>query len=243
VKYKSINELKRESEDVVLLCTGASLNDINDKTWKWILEQDTLAVNNFVYHPWVVPKWNHLEIKSYDFPYEQKYLEVKWNDGWKNVGYIFPTERADYISSCIGHNEEAKLFTYNFHRRGQHPKVNPNVVVDANFNPNDGKIYKSYDTSMSSIFQILYLMNYNRIIIYGMDMTTSAYFWTTMDIDVHDRWNKAREGKTVDKPHNAGHLKNYVIDFNERHMKPKGREILVGHKTTALYPSLRLLER
>lgn len=235
-----ISDIKRNSDDVVLLCTGKSINDITDKQWNWIQVQDTWAVNNFVYHPWMVPKFNHLEVKSYDYPYEQRYLNEKWEKGWKNVGYVFPNDRGSYIASCIGHSNEAKIYTYTYARRGEHPRLKPDVKIDAKFNPDDGNIYKSYDTSMSSIIQILYLIGYKRIVIFGMDMTTSEYFWSNMNIDVHDKWNKAREGKSIDKPHNAGHLKEYVIDFNERHMKPKGREILVGHKTTALYPSLKL---
>lgn len=240
MKFRHINELKRESEDVILLCTGSSLNDIDDKTWKWILKQDTMAVNNFVYHPWVIPKWNHLEVKTYDFPYQQKYLDDKWELGWKNVGYISPSHRADYIASCINH--PAQIYTYEHIKRKDHPKDTPNFHADAKFNP-DGAICKSYDTSVSSIIQILYLMNYTNIIVIGMDMINSKYFWTDMDIPVHDKWNKAREGKTMDKPHNASHLKNYIIDFNERHMKPKGREIFIMTEKTALYPSLRLWEK
>lgn len=240
--YRNINELVRCSDDAVLLCTGASINEISKNTWGWILAQDTFSVNNFVYHPWVVPRYNHLEIKSYDFPYEQRYLNEKWNKGWKNVGFIFPSERADYIASCIGHSNEAKIYTYKYIRRGDHPKKQPGIKIDAKFNVNDGNIYKSYDASMTSIIQMIYLMGYKRIIIYGMDMISSEYFWTNMNIDVHDKWNKAREGKAMNLPHNASHLKEYVISFNELHMKPKGREILIGNKSTALYPALKVFE-
>ena len=239
--YKPLSQLERKSENIVLLCTGSSLNDTTDEQWKYLLQQDTLAVNNFVYHPWIVPKWNHLEIKSYDFPYQQRYLDLKWLRGWKSVGYIFPEHRADYIASCIGHTDVAKLYTYKFAKRGDHPKNNPNIKIDADYNPNV-IIHKSYDASMTSIIQILYMMQYKNIIIIGMDMVDSGYFWSDMDIDVHDKWNKAREGKTKDKPHNASHLKDFVIDFNNRHMKPKGREIFINTDKTALYPTLRRWE-
>jgi hypothetical protein len=61
-----------------------------------------------------------------------------------------------------------------------------------------------------------------------------------MNIDVHDKWNKAREGTTKEMNHNSSHLKEYVIDFNDRHMKPKGREIFITSTKTSLYPALRL---
>ena len=224
-----------------MLCTGSSLNDVTDEQWKWLLAQDTLAVNNFVYHPWIIPKFNHLEVKNYDFPYQQRYLAEKWEKGWKNVGYIFPNERSEVMIDCIGHKNEAKIHTYDYIRRGDHPKKNPNIKIDADYDPNN-RIYKSFDASMSSIIQILYLMKYKNIIIIGMDMTNSGYFWSEMDIDVHDKWNKAREGKAKEQPHNASHLKDFVIDFNTRHMIPKGREIFIISKKTALYPTLRLWE-
>ena len=237
MSYKNVKELERKTEDIVILCTGASVNEMNDRQWEWIMSHYTMALNNFVYHPFIVPSYCHMEIKSYDFPYQQKYLNDKWSMGWGDVGFIYPNERADFMTKCIGHSE-AKIYTYDFKARGEHPKKNPNVIINADYNP-DTTIYKSYDASMTSVIQLVYMMGYKNIFILGMDMLSSEYFWSDMNIQVHDRWNKEREGKSMDKPHNASHLKNFVIDFNARHMLPKGREIFVLNRTTALYPALR----
>lgn len=239
MKYKNVKELKRLTEDVVILCTGSSVNEMDERQWKWIMSHDTMAVNNWVYHPYIIPRFNHLEVKHYDAPYQQKYLNDKWNMGWSEVKFIFPNERADYLAKCIGH--QAKIYTYDFKARGEHPKKNPNVIIDANYNPN-GAIYKSYDASMTSVIQLVYMMGYNNIYILGMDMLNGKYFWSDMNIPVHDLHNKAREGKPAHTPHNASHLKNFVIDFNARHMVPKGRNIYVLNKTTALYPTISYYE-
>lgn len=233
----------KKTDTIFLIGSGSSINEITEKQWDIINSYDNMGVNNMFYHPFFIPKSLHLELKSYDWVIAKDRLEEKWELGWKNVNYIFPTERATYIADAIGHKNQSKIFVYKYAKRGKHPKVDKgHTTIDANFNPNT-VIYKSYDSSVSSIIQILYLMGYENIILWGIDMSNSKYFWTDMAPEVrglvHDMWNKQREGKSKDLPHNASHLKNYIIDFNNRHMIPKKREIFVGHTTTALYPELK----
>lgn len=235
--------LKNKKTDVVFLIgSGSSLNDLTENQWNIINKYDNLGVNNIFYHPFFIPKMLHLELKSYDWGIAKERLKEKWEKGWKNVKYILPIDRSRYIADAIGHIGEATIFTYSYKSRGEHPKKNPNVKIDANFNPLE-YLFKSYDTSVSTIIQILYIMGYRKIILLGLDMNNSKYFWTDMKPEirgkVHDEWNKQREGKDKNQPHNASHLKNYIIDFNNRHMIPKKREIFVGHTTTSLYPELK----
>lgn len=243
--FRPIKDLfkQKTGDTAILLGTGSSLNELNEDTWSFINKHDNLAMNNFVYSPSFIPKWNSLELKSYDYDIQRRRLEEKWDMGWKNVGFVIPAHRAQYLSGAIGHGEEAKMYTYGFVSRGQHPKLNKNVKIDANFDPNDGNLYKSYDASTSTMIHLLYLMGYKNIVLYGIDCNNGYYFWSSGDPiygETHCLTNKQHEGRDPKQPHNAGHMKDFIIDFNHRHMKPYGREIYVGHKSTALYPHLKL---
>lgn len=224
----------------MVLATGESINSITDNQWDDIKSCDSVALNNFFYHPWFVPNMLAVELKKYDGPLAKERLTEKWAQ-WQHVKYIFPVNRAEYISSCLPAG--AQIQTYKFTARGDHPKTNPNVKINAKFNPDDGNIYKSYDSSVTSLIHILYLMNYKNIIIYGATMRDSKYFWSSGDAKygkVHHLFNKAHEHNDPNRPHNASHIKDYIIDFNDRHMLPAGRQIWVGDTNTALYPELEV---
>jgi hypothetical protein len=233
-----------KTENVVVLATGESINDITPELYEHIKENyDILAINNFFYHPFIVPNMLHLELKHYDAQNALKRLREKWRLGWKNVNFIFPKSRSSFLIRYIPNG--ATCAVYNFKIRGDHPKINPNVIIDANFNPDTG-IYKSYDSSVTSIINILYLMGYKNIIINGMTMTNSKYFWTNMEPELRGEvvhlYNKAHEHDDPNKPHNASHIKDYIIDFNKRHMLPNNREIYITSEDTALYPDLKIWE-
>jgi hypothetical protein len=244
---KTLNDFfkTKESDIVCLIGSGSSLNDLTPAQWKFIAKHDNFGINNIFYHPTFVPKYLTMEIKHYDFEPSRIHIERKWEKGWKDVHYILASDRAEYTSKVIGHQNEAKIYTYDYIKRGEHPKKNPNVKINADYDPNT-RIYKSYDASISAVIQMLYLMNYEKIILFGIDMIDSFYFWSHLDPKIygpfHDMTNKAREGKDPKLPHNASHLKDFVIDFNEKHMRPKGREICIVSTKTALYPALKLLK-
>ncbi len=243
--YRPITDLwKEKSSDVaVLIGAGTAINDITPAEWLKIGACDTLAMNNFAYSPDFIPKWNSLELKHYDKQNMQDTIAGKWEAGWKNVGFILPKNRAPFMAEAIGHPTEARIFSYNFISRVTHPRIDPTVVVDADFNADDGNIWKTGDATTSSMIHLLYLMGYKSIVMYGFQMTSSYYFWSSGDPKYGKTYcltNKDHEGKDPKMPHNAAHMKEYTIDFNRRHMLPKGREIFIGDTDTALHPHLRL---
>ena len=231
----------KSTDTIFLIGSGSSLNEITEDQWAIINKYDNMGVNNIFYHPFFIPKALHMELKKYDWEIAKERIEEKWEMGWKNVSFIFPVEKYAYLSGAVGHSKNAKIYTYRYVKRGLHPKKHLETKIDANFDPHK-ILHKSYDSSVSVIIQMLYLMGYTNVILWGLDMSNSKYFWTDMKPEVrgivHDEWNKQREGKSKDEPHNASHLKGYIVDFNNRFMKPKGKNIYVGHKSTALYPEL-----
>lgn len=244
---KSLKEFykTKETNIISVIGSGSSINRLDKKQWDFITNNDSIGVNNIFYHPTFVPKYLTMEIKSYDFEPSKQHIERKWNNGWKNVHYILAADRAEYTSKVIGHKSTAKIYSYPYIKRGDHPRNNPDVKIDAKFDIS-GPITKSYDSSVTAIVHLLCQMGYEKIVLFGLDGYNSYYFWSHLDPLIygpfHDLTNKAREGKDPNKPHNAFHIKDYIIDFNNRWMLPNGKKILVGHKDTMLYPALDLYE-
>lgn len=235
----------KSTKSIFLLGSGESINNLTDKQWDYINNNDNMAVNNFWYHPTFIPKFNSVELKTYDGSITNERLKgEKWENGWKNVNFLITNDRYNFISKCIGHND-AKIFTYSYKTRGIHPKIEPDVKINADFNPDSGSIYKSYDSSVTSLIHILYLMGYENIVLIGLDMNNSRYFWSSGDPiygKTHCLFNKDHEHNDPDRQHNASHIKDYIIDFYYKHMAPKGRRIILGNTETALYPYLPLLD-
>jgi len=81
-------------------------------------------------------------------------------------------------------------------------------------------------------------MKYKRIILMGTDLSDGRYFWTGKPEfgEVHCQSNKDHEGKPASAPHNAAHLKSYIINYSKKYVP-----IFVGYKKTLLYPEIPYL--
>ena len=242
VEIKSITDFFKEktSDTIFLLGTGSSINEI--KRWDEIFKHDTLCINDWYNHPSIVPKWCHIEIiGNKNFLIAKNKLEKCWERGWKNVGFIVQEEALDILLLAIDHLDlkNTKIFKYKVKNRGKRKEIK-NISSNADFDPNNGNIYKSYCFSITNIIHLLYLMGYKKIICWGVDMINSKYFWTDMAPEVRGEVDLLYENIAPSYPHRSILIASYIIDFNKRHMIPQNKEILIGNKTTALYPSLKL---
>jgi hypothetical protein len=239
--------LEKKNDIAVLLGSGSSINDLTVKQWEKIITYDFWTMNNFVYMPIipfacnfpVIPNFYHIEVKTYDKDIVRKHFDQKW-DYYKNCNIIIPKKRFEFIREAVGHLEQTKFFIYDFDKRDE--KRADKANTNADYKIDLKTVVKSYDASVTGLLDMMYKFGYKKIIMIGFDMTNSKYFWTDHPEfgEVHDRFNKEREAtKTADQPHNASHVKNFIIDFNRRHMIPNKREIVVGNTKTALYPDIR----
>ncbi len=235
IKYK-------KSDICVFLGCGPTINKINNDQWSNIKKHDVWAINNWVYHPFIVPNFYHIETKQYDrLITKERLLEKK--EKYKNVIFLIPNEKTSVFRNAVGEPNIEGFFLRRFYyktilrdRRRTHSIWNANYVIDPN------KVTVSYDTSLSGLIEILYKMKYKKVVLCGVDLNNSFYFWTGNDPKygkVHHQTNKAHEGKDPQKPHATYKIKDFIIDFNERFFKPIGCEIYIGSKESALFPYLR----
>ena len=55
------------SDHCVFLGSGSSINNVTMKQWVKIRTMDVWTVNNWIYHPFIVPNFYHVEAKWYDY--------------------------------------------------------------------------------------------------------------------------------------------------------------------------------
>lgn len=235
----------KKSDICVLLGSGPSICDISKKEWEVLGKVDTCALNNWVYHPTFVPNFYFIETKWYGYDILQRRLQEKF-EAYKNVTFFFQKGKGirepgtklvrPLKNVAKGFPTRIEFNVVSRDRKRTHE------VYTSDYRINLSKFTKSYDISITYIFEFLYRMGYKKIILYGVDLLNSLYFWTGGDPkygEVHHQWNKQHENKDPQEPHATYKIRDFIIDFNTRWMVPEGKEIVVGHKTTTLYPYLK----
>lgn len=109
-----LSDLKQyiSSDTAVFLGSCSSINYITDEQWNKLLSFDTWAVNNWVYHPTIVPKFYHLEVKQYhDNDILKRRFEEKW-EKYKNTRFLTEIYKKELICEVIGHEHESNIYTY-----------------------------------------------------------------------------------------------------------------------------------
>lgn len=235
--------VSKRSDTCVLLGSGQSINAITDESWEKIKECDMWAINNWVYHPDIVPNFYTIEVKHYNYMLMQRRLKEK-AELYKHCNFLFTRDKT--IKMPDGKRlplygvafEGAKTFEFPIQPRD--PK-RTHIIFTAKYTPDEIVVTKSYDMSVTAIFEMIYRFGYKTVVVYGIDLTDSYYFWTDRPEcgEVHHATNKAHEGKDPKLPHATHRIQDFIFDFNDRWMRPAGREIFVGHKETALYPGLK----
>jgi hypothetical protein len=241
----TISELKSNSNTAIFLGSGSSINEITPEQWDVLKRFDLWTVNNWVYHPAIVPHFYHIEVKHYNYKLIQKRLKEK-RYLYRDVNFIFPKDKTIRLLSRKGNHyirDVAKGFKNIFEYRGlvRNPKRTHNPF-NANYIPDPVRLTKSYDMSLTAVFELMWKMNYERIVTFGIDLRDSYYFWTGGDTKygkVHHQTNKAHENKPPAQPHATFLVKDFLIDFNRRWFRRHKKEgIFVGHISTALYPEI-----
>jgi hypothetical protein len=208
---------------------------------------DIWTVNNWVYHPSVVPDFYHIECKWYNYQLMQRrFLEKR--KMYANVNFIFPWRKTVKMKdkSILPLHQVAPPECRKFHYRARARDIRrTHPVFTADYKPTIKAVTKSYDMSMTSVLEMMFHFGYRDIILFGVDLKDSRYFWGDGDPkwgEVHHKSNKEHEGKDPNEPHATHRIKDFIVDFHRRHCEPNGRGIYVGHKDTALYPDLELRE-
>ncbi len=235
---------QKKSDTCVLLGSGPSINFITKEEWDAIRACDIWTLNNWIYHPTIVPDFYHVEAKYYNFPILKRRFNEKRKQ-YQNVKYLFEKGKGLRLrdgSSALLHTVVGDMpYKYEYAMIKRDPRRTDKVFT-AKYVMQKSRLTKSYDMSIAVLLELIYRLGYKHIVIFGIDLYDSTYFWTGGNPvygEVHHQWNKQHEGKDKNLPHSTHKIKSFIVDFNFRWMVPANREILVGHTRTNLYPDLK----
>ena len=225
------------SDTAVILGSGSSVNDITNEQWEKLKTFDLWALNNWVYHPYIVPNFYHIETKLFDAEIVKERLNEKWEQ-YKNVVYLLPATKPELVK-IIGHEEEAQLYEYSYIKRELYKHCDAHYRIIPK-----GPIVRSYNASITALIDMIYKLSYKRIIFVGVDLYDSKYFWTGNDPiygKVHMQWNKEDTGKGMNEKHQTHKISSFITSFNDIWMLPNNKEMFVMSKKSLLYPKIRYI--
>lgn len=226
---KDLTELckLKGSKVAIFLGCGSSINRITKEQWKRIRTFDTWASNFFIYHDFV-PKFYHLELKSGIPEHLRIWRERKRSKGKKYREVVFVIKSDEpHLIKAIG--EHKHIYCYKRVKGKCDPKalIHPAIVTH------------NCQASLTVVLELLKRFDYKKIILFGVDLKDSRYFWTDDSKygQVHDNTNS---GQARDKLHTtAPKVLKYLYGFNKYKM---GGNLYVGHKDTLLYPGLTYVD-
>ena len=156
----------KKSDTCVLLGSGPSICDISEKEWEVLGKVDTCALNNWVYHPTFVPNFYFIEVKWYNYDLIKRRLAEKFEE-YKKVVFLFPKGkgiRNPNTNITLPLKNVAEGFPtrieYNIASRD---RKRTHEIYTANYAIKTSKFTKSYDISITCVFEFLFRMGYKKI--------------------------------------------------------------------------------
>ncbi len=223
-RYRKYKELKQyvKSDIGFFLGCGPSIGRITSEQKSIIESHDVWASNFFIYHD-IIPNFYYAEIGMKYMKLWKEKLKEK-GDLYKDVKFMFHKDNPN--DPLI--DETPNIFMYE-KRKG----INGAEYIL------DGFVSPSRGASLILILDMMCLMGYKKIILFGVDLFTSTYFWTGDEKygKTHLQTNKNMK---VNTPHiTAVKVIPFVEGFSEKNMNG---ELYVGHKETLLYPKLKYID-
>lgn len=235
------------SNTLAILGSGSSINELSDDDYSFISSVDSLALNWWGVYNDFIPDFYKFELG--------KEIRHKWTNAindksseYKDTIFIYEPERM----FNEGENAAETLLDLNDPIRKNMVDIRLFQYYQHNSKDFNHKILKSlfptslrdrilhYRGSLSQALAIAYLMDYKHIILFGVDLNHSGYFFS----------NKSNSHKTTDqgKSKNSRHstaetkstkgIHEYIKYVNDNILDPEEKSLYIGSKNSLLYPGL-----
>jgi len=220
IDFRKLVDYKKSDIGIFLGC-GSSINDITDEQWAIIDKCDTWTSNNFLYH-WFIPDFYHVELKSERHKWiklwkQRKLLKLSSYD---KVKFIVWQDHCDHILPAIG--KHPMIFGY------------PRLTLKRNteFKHVDDMATHSQIASLTLVLDLMYKMKYKKVILFGVDMKHSKYFWTDTD-----EFGETHCNTNANLPHNKPHTTasktvDFIMEISKRWFN---NTLYIGSKKSLLY--------
>ena len=233
----------RKTDTVIFYGCGHSINDITREDWNILKQYDSMSLNWFMYHDFIVPTFYYRgENSGRIFGQKWKKLFNEKRGMYKNTTFL--TKKSKHIDlSNVGVKQAYILnFHWGFSKKLLKQK-GPEKAYEKSlkgFKIMPDKLYFFGRSTVCPMMVLLYQMGYKEIILYGIDLSDRRYFWSDKKkVDVHWRWNRERMpiSSMADKPHpNLDSTMYFMPFFNDNYMDGN---IYVGSIKSALSEHLK----
>jgi len=250
--YNSMNGLntlgeKKDSDTLAILGSGDSINELDDDDYSFLSSIDTIALNWWgVYHDFapdfykfelgksIKNKWiNKINKKSGEykntiFIYEPERMFIEGENAAETILELSEPVRNNIVDIRIiqyylSNNKKFKnsLLPYLF------PITLQNRIVH-------------YRGSLSQAIALAYLLNYDNIILFGVDLNDSDYFFS----DHPDSHKTTDQGKNKEELHSTANsdqthgIHKYILYIRNEVFSPEGISLFIGSKESLLHPEL-----
>lgn len=249
LRKQSYRQPQRTSDALAILGSGASINDLNAEQWDYIRQIDSFGLNFWLVHDFV-PTFYMFE-GALEPDLQARWVELlnRKAEAYQHTTILLPLggiyRRAKSICGSLYQLDERL-------RRQVRPVHNAYVRTE-NLQLDDFPIkdllpshpygyHPHFRGSLSVALSFAHAMEYETIILYGVDLNRSDYFWSDWSpLPIPRATNHGR-------PTNAVHMTSstrfgvgiheYVYHFNQRILGPARKRLYIGSKNSLLYPTL-----
>jgi hypothetical protein len=242
----------KKSDSLCILASGSSINQISAERWAMIAQMDTAGINFWLFHPFV-PRMYFFEALA---PGDR----IARDELFFQLASRRAAEYADTLKVATTLPLELKcppqwqghLYTYEpipvpARTQAEFRSGLKYLLRKGMFRPQTRiqRLFKQA-TSVSSLVALGVAMRYRRIILCGVDLQHSQYFF--QDADLYPG-SACVEFMPQHQPHKTNvavpwylPLTDVLPIFREIVLDPLGIEILVENKSSALWPAIRAWE-
>lgn len=258
---KTIDDLKlneyKKSDKLFILGSGNSVNDLTDENWEYISKHDSLGINHWMMHDFVptyyffepcIDEDLHIHFTGLLDQNKEKYINTPFicdYKYWNSAGKDF-TDFPEEIRRNL------YLMAANF------LKVKSSVLIELFLNylyplfarPYNFDSIVKYRSSISVALSFGLISGYKELILIGVDLADTQYFWETSDIYAKRELPrnilkcKVHDSADVDYSKVIGVISiDKLIDiFHNAILAPRGIKLSVGSTKSKLYPKYQLYD-
>jgi len=258
-------ERKKSSETVFILGSGSSINEISDAQWKQIDQHDSIGLNRWPIHDFVP---TYYVFEQHLSPDEPKFNKMFWKmieavgEDYRDIPVILKdasavTDRLEpadlpkwlrekLIISCD--SAFPQLVAWSSEEK-QHRRLLRYLDYKCYFDRQSYRLLYRKRSSISYLIHLAVVLGYDTIVLCGVDLTDSKYFFESeqyQDSDIPIPWRSfRRERDGTDETHKVNDpelgrltLENIVYMLDDLILTPRDIDLYVESDRSALHPEL-----
>ena len=248
-----LGRLKR-ANTIFILGSGGSINDITNDMWSHMRKNNSVGFNNWYAHDFI-PDFFCFEVKRdarfckrffsnfNKVQYRYCNIPIIWKDPWA----FNPNILAEYRDLFFGKKVIFPRFIEL--EGGSSTELSDNLqsslyIREKYFVPEDYIILQRR-ASLSALVDLACQLGFKNIVLCGVDLVDSKYFWETQDyVNLHDFdlpiTPPGGIHKTNDRSFGELTISHVLVEYRNIIKSKYRAEIFLGNKRSALYPEFPL---